>query len=44
MDVNQTYYGDNFAIYANIKSCTPETNICQFTSIKKQVPNEWISV
>ena len=28
-DVNQTYCGDHFAIYRNIKSlsCTPETNI-----------------
>ena len=37
MDVNQTYCGDHFAMYTNIKSlcCTPETNIMyiDYTSI-----------
>ena len=38
MDVNQTYCGDCFAIYTNIKSlcCMPETNIvCQLYLNKK---------
>lgn len=31
MGVNETYYGDHFVIYTNIKSlcCTPETPVCQ---------------
>ena len=40
MDVNQTYCGDHFTIYTNIKSlcCIPETNIMlyvNYTSILK---------
>ena len=39
MDINQTYCGDHFAIYTNIKSCyTPETRIMlnvNYTSIYK---------
>ena len=43
-DVNQTYGGDHFAIYTNIKplGSTPETNIMlyvNYTSLK-QVKNE----
>ena len=40
MDGNQTYCGDHFAVYTNIKllCCTPETNIMihvNYTSILK---------
>lgn len=29
MDISQTYYSDNFTIYANVESqwCTPESNV-----------------
>ena len=42
MDVNQTYCGDHFTIYINIKSlyCIPETNIIlyvNYISIKKEI-------
>ena len=41
MDINQTYCGDHFTIYTNIKSliCTPETNVMirvKYTLIKKR--------
>ena len=41
MDINQTYCGDHFTIYTNIKSLyyTPETNIilyANYTSIKNK--------
>ena len=34
MDVNQTYYGNNFAIYTNIAKlcCVPETNIMVYVN------------
>lgn len=36
-DVNQTYHGDHFAIYLNIKLfCTLKTNICQLYFNKKE--------
>ena len=44
MDINQTYYGDYFTIYTNIKSlsCTPEINIMyvNYTSVIKMRPKE----
>ena len=45
MDVNETYCGDHFAIYTNIKSlcCTPETNIMlyvNYTSIDRLINRE----
>ena len=40
MDANQTYCGDHFTIYPNIKSlcCTPETNILHvnYISVKNK--------
>ena len=35
MNVNQTYCGDHFAIYTNIKSlyCTPETNVMLYVKL-----------
>lgn len=39
MDVNQTYWGDYFAIYTNIKLlyCTSETNIVHQLHLNKRI-------
>ena len=47
-DVNQTYCGDNFAVYTNTKSlCTPKTDLklhINYTSIfKKQEKNNFLN-
>ena len=48
-DVNQTYYGDHFTIYANTESshCTPETNIMlqvDYTSVTKECLRRFLLV